>query len=205
MASTNSGISGIGLAVAAAGAIMIYSGIQNRSLIDSLRSLAMGEAITPGPQNVSTISPTTGAISNPGAVGGNSSIVSTAASYKGHPYVFGGGHGTVCPSGGMDCSGYVSCVLNKLGLMRGTLNTDGFAKWGDGVSYAQRQAGDLVVWRGGPGGGHIGIVINGTTMWHNPCTGCGGVQIGKYGSSRSGRPTIVRRAKGATQPRTVQV
>lgn len=207
MASTNSGISGVGLAVIATGAVMVYSGIKNRGLIESLRYLAMGEAIPEGPQTVTPIGmPTTGAgYVSAGLSGGNSAIVNMAASYKGHPYVFGGGHGTVCPRGGMDCSGYVSCVLNKLGLMRGTLTTDGFAKWGVSVPFDQRQPGDLVVWQGGPGGGHIGIVIDGSRMWHNPCTGCGGVQVAKYGRTRSGRITLVRRSKSVGQPRTVQV
>lgn len=209
MASTSSGgISGIGLAVIAAGAVMAYSGIQNRSLVESLRFLAMGEAIPAGPQKTTPIGYAGGGagyVTAGNLTGGNSAIVSTAATYKGRPYLFGGGHGTVCPSGGMDCSGYVSCVLNKLGLMRGTLTTDGFAKWGIGVAFDQRQPGDLVVWQGGPGGGHMGIVIDATRMWHSPCTGCGGVQIGTYGRIRTGRVTLVRRAKGATQPRTVQV
>lgn len=207
MASTSGGISGIGLAVIAAGAVMVYSGIKNQGLIDSLRYLAMGEAIPDGPQTVTPIgTPTTGAgYVTAGLTGGNSAIVQMAASYKGHPYWFGGGHGTVCPRGGMDCSGYVSCVLNRLGLMRGTKNTDGFAKFGVGVPFEQRQPGDLVVWLGGPGGGHIGIVIDGSRMWHNPCTGCGGVQIGTYGKTRGGRITLVRRVTSAPQPRAVQV
>ncbi len=199
MASTNSGgISGMGLAVIAAGAVMVYSGIQNQGLIKSLRALAMGEPIPAGPQNITPISVT--GISNSGYVtgggtGGNQAIVNMAASYKGRSYTFGGGHGTVCPSGGMDCSGYVSCVLNRVGLMRGTLATGGLAKWGVNVPFAQRQPGDIVVWNGGPGGGHTGIVLDSSRMWHSPCTGCGGVQIGTYGSTRTGRVTIVRRAK----------
>jgi cell wall-associated NlpC family hydrolase len=207
VASTSGGISGIGLAVIAAGAVMVYSGIKNQGLIDSLRYLAAGEAIPEGPQKTTPIGvPTTGAgYVTPGLTGGNTAIVNMAASYKGRTYTFGGGHKTVCPTGGMDCSGYVSCVLNRLGLMRGTLNTDGFARWGLSVPFEQRQPGDLVVWQGGPGGGHIGIVIDGSRMWHNPCTGCGGVQIGTYGRTRTGRITLVRRAKSASQPRTVQV
>lgn len=211
MASTSSGgISGIGLAVIAAGAVMVYSGIQNRGLIESLRYLAMGEAIPAGPQSVTQVQPSGYAGTGAGYVtaglsGGNQSLVSLAASYKGHPYIFGGGHGTVCPSGGMDCSGYVSCVLNRAGLLRGTLNTDGLAKWGVAVPYDQRQPGDILVWIGGPGGGHTGIVIDSSRMWHNPCTGCGGVQIGTYGRTRTGRQTLVRRAKSASQPRLVQV
>lgn len=193
MGSTNGGISGLGVAVIAGGAILVWSGIQNRGLVESLRYLAEGKPIPAGEQKTTPVSfsPSSGGTAQIG--GGNSSVVSIAASMKGHPYTFGGGHGKVCPSGGMDCSGFVSCVLNKAGLMKGTLNTDGFAKFGTGVPFEQRQPGDLVVWKGGPGGGHIGIVIDGSKMWHNPCTGCGGVQIGSYGKTRTGRVTIVRR------------
>lgn len=206
MASTNGGISGIGLAVIAAGAVAVYSGIQNRGLVESLRFLAMGQPIPAGPQKTSPVSyGDDGSITTAGLGGGNADIVSIAASFKGRPYVFGGGHRSVCPSGGLDCSGYVSCVLNKAGLMKGTKTTDGFAVWGIGVPFDQRQPGDLVIWRGGPGGGHMGIVINGDTMWHTPCTGCGGVQIGRYAKTRTGRVTIVRRAKATSTPRLVQV
>ena len=199
MAST-SGINGVGVALAAAGVVLVWSSIQNKPLMEALRELAMGKAPTPGPQKTTPISYQgstggDGGGTSVGLGGGNSSIVSIAAGYKGRSYVFGGGHGTVCPSGGMDCSGYVSCVLNKAGVMRGTLNTDGLAKWGTGVPFAQRQPGDVLVWVGGAGGGHCGIVETGDTMWHSPCTGCGGVQRGKYGKTRTGRVTLVRRAK----------
>lgn len=195
------GVSGPGLAMAAAGVVLIWSGIQNRTLVESLRALALGKPITPGAQ---TQTPVAGGAAGNGGLGAavgtaagavrGASIVATAASLKGRPYVFGGGHRTLC-SNALDCSGYVSCVLHRVGLLRGgPLTTEGFARWGVGVAFAQRQPGDLVIWRGGPGGGHMGIVIDGTRMWHSPCTGCGGVQMGTYGPSRTGRPTIVRRA-----------
>jgi cell wall-associated NlpC family hydrolase len=205
--STSGGISGVGLAVIAGGAVLVWSGIQNRGLVESFRYLAQGKPIPAGVQKVTTVPASFTGAGGALSGSGNSGIVSIAATYKGHPYIYSGGHKTVCPSGGMDCSGFVSCVLNKAGLLKGTLNTDSFARWGVGVPFAQRQSGDLVIWKGGPGGGHMGIVIDATTMWHNPCTGCGGVQIGRYGSTRTGRQTIVRRAKSAStpQPRPIQV
>lgn len=197
MASTNSGISGTAVTIAAVGALLIWSGINNTALPRTFIEILSGYGPVKGEQKVSTPPSNTGGgyVPTTGSGGGNQNVVNIAASYKGHPYVFGGGHGTVCPSGGMDCSGYASCVLNKAGLMKGTLTTDGFARWGKGINYADRKPGDIVVWRGGSGGGHMGIVIDDNTMWHNPCTGCGGVQIASYGSTRDGRPTIVRRAR----------
>lgn len=193
------GLNGIGLAIVAGGIILIYSGVINRKLVESLRYLAMGEPIPPGEQTTTDVANAgvTAALSG----GGNSAIVSTAATYKGRSYVFGGGHSSFCPKGGLDCSGYVSCVLHRVGLLNGhPLNTNGLAKWGASVPFANRQPGDILVWLGGPGGGHTGIVIDASTMWHNPCTGCGGVQIGKYGKTRTGRTTIVRRAKSSSGP-----
>lgn len=199
MASTNSGISGMAVTIAAVGALLVWTGIQNRTVLDTFREIVRDKTISPKPGEQKRSAPPTntggGYVPSTGSGGGNQSVVSIAASYKGHPYVFGGGHGTVCPSGGMDCSGYVSCVLNKAGLMKGTLTTEGFARWGIGIDFADRKPGDLVIWRGGAGNGHMGIIIDDKTMWHSPCTGCGGVQKSSYGSSRTGRPTIVRRAR----------
>lgn len=193
VASTSNGISGVAVTVVATGALMVWTGIQNKPILESLQELIRGKKPTAGTQK--TTSFTGGGYIPISGGGGNSRVVEIAATYKGHPYVFGGGHGTVCPSGGMDCSGYVSCVLNRAGLMKGTLTTGGFASWGTSVKFADRKPGDLVVWIRGPGNGHMGIIIDDKTMWHTPCTGCGGVQKSTYGSSRDGHTTIVRRAK----------
>jgi cell wall-associated NlpC family hydrolase len=191
------GVSGVGLAVAAVGGVLIYSGIQNQTLLVAARSLAKGQAIPAGVQKSTPVASGAAASGASGGAGAAGGLVGIAASMKGHAYLLGGGHGSFCPSGGMDCSGYVSCVLNKAGLLSGhPLTTDGLAKWGVAVTYAQRQPGDVLVWIGGPAGGHCGIAASGSTMWHNPCTACGGVQLGSYGSTRTGRQTIVRRARG---------
>lgn len=195
MASTNNGISGIAVAIVAAGSFLIWTGVQNRELLEAFREIVKGEMPTPGAQETTEFQGSGYIPSSGGKSPSGSRVVAIAASYEGHPYVFGGGHGTVCPSGGMDCSGYASCVLNKAGLMKGTLTTSGFANWGVKVPFEQRQPGDIVVWIGGPAGGHMGIIADAETMWHNPCTGCGGVQKSSYGKTRSGRITIVRRAR----------
>jgi cell wall-associated NlpC family hydrolase len=195
--STNNGISGTAVTIAAVGAILIWSGVQNTTLTNTFYELILGKKPTPGEQK-STPRPTNaggGYVPSTGSGGGNQRVVELAASYKGHPYVFGGGHGKVCPSGGMDCSGFASCVLNRAGLMKGTLTTDGFSSWGISIPFADRKPGDIIVWRGGSGGGHMGIIIDDKTMWHNSCTGCGGVSKASYGSTRTGRVSNVRRAR----------
>jgi cell wall-associated NlpC family hydrolase len=192
------GVSGIAVAILSAGALFIWSGINNQDMLTSLRYLAMGKPIPAGEQHRRGARPTPEPLTpegKPGGYQGNQNIVSIAASMKGTPYLFGGGHGKVCPDGPMDCSGFVSCVLNKAGVMTGTLTTDGFKSWGQKVDFNDRAPGDIVVWVGGAGGGHMGIIADKDTMWHNPCTGCGGVQKASYGAYRDLRPTIVRRAR----------
>ena len=197
MASTTNGVSGTAITITVVGALLVWSGINNTEIAKTFVEILSGFGPTKGEQKAAPPPSNTGGgyVPSTGSGGGNQSVVTIAASYKGHPYVFGGGHGKVCPSGPMDCSGFASCVLNKAGLMTGTLTTDGFARWGVGVNFADRKPGDIVVWRGGSGGGHMGIIIDDKTMWHNPCTGCGGVQKASYGPTRTGRTTIVRRAR----------
>ncbi len=48
---------------------------------------------------------------------------------QGKPYKWGGGHGQKLDSG-YDCSGAVSYVLREAGLLRGSLTSDGFFKYG---------------------------------------------------------------------------
>lgn len=197
MASTGSkGISGLAVATLAIGGVLVWSGINNQDLVTSIRYLAEGKEIPTGPQVKSAFRPTDRTGDTVAKPTSGNAIVDMAASYEGHPYIFGGGHATVCPSTGMDCSGFVSCVLNKVGVMRGTKTTTGFASWGINIPFEDRQPGDIIVWVGGAGNGHMGIIIDGNTMWHNPCTGCGGVQKGIYKATRTGRRTIVRRAGG---------
>lgn len=47
---------------------------------------------------------------------------------QGMPYVWGGGHGR--HRGGYDCSGTVSYVLREAGLLRGSLTSGGFLRYG---------------------------------------------------------------------------
>lgn len=194
-------INGVGLGVVAAGLILGYAGLRNVPLVEALKALAMGKMPEPHDKPRWEDIAWSGAAELPGAdrnplVGtSGANILTIAASLKGRCYSFGGGHGGDPCAGCMDCSGYVSCVFKKAGLIKGAMATGAWASWGASVPFAQRQPGDLVIWNGGPGGGHMGIVIDAKTMWHNPCTGCGGVQKGSYGATRSGRPTIVRRSR----------
>lgn len=203
MASSSGTINSAGIGVIAAGVVIAWAGLRNQSIIAALRDLATGQAPQPNPKPPFT--PLTVEFEagprrrerDDGSVppGGGGPILEIAASLKGQRYCFGGGHGKACAGACSDCSGYVSCVLNRAGMMRGTMTTDGLAKFGVGVPFSQRRPGDILVWIGGAGGGHCGIAIDGSTMWHNACTGCGGVQKGRYGPTRTGRTTVVRRPR----------
>lgn len=193
-------VSGVAVGIMATGAVLLWSGIGGRSVLSSVQDIIKGSK----PQDVqahpidipAATGGSTAGIQGAAIGAGKSAIVAIAASYKGKCYSFGGGHGSPCAGNCWDCSGYVSCVLNKAGVMNGVMATGGLAGWGVGVPYAQRQPGDIIVWNGGTGGGHVGIIIDGSTMWNNPCTKCGGVQISRYPyGSRSAAAAVIRRAK----------
>lgn len=194
------GVSGVAVGVLAAGSVLVWTGLRGGSVAMTLQEIIQGKR--PSGQNAHPIEITSTAEGTAGIQGaaigaGSSAIVAIAATGKGQCYGFGAGHtSNPCASRCTDCSSYVSCVLNKAGVLKGSLATGGLSRWGVGVPYAQRQPGDVIVWNGGTGGGHTGIIIDGSHMWHNPCTRCGGVQIGRYPyGNRSAASAVVRRAK----------
>lgn len=194
-----SGVSGVAVGVLAAGSILVWAGVRGTSVLASIQDLVQGKSPAHEPQSLGINLPadSTGSELKAGSASG-SQIVQIAASMKGAPYCLGGGHGGFCPGGCTDCSGYVSCVLHKAGALEGSpLDTGGLSGWGKNIALADRAAGDVIVWNGGPGGGHTGIIIDATTMWNNPCSVCGGVQINTYYPAHGSRPAsaaVIRRA-----------
>lgn len=211
------GIAGLPLIAASVGVVFFWSAIKGASISGTIRDLIAGKQ--PSGVNVNTITVTpagsigasagvgaglagAGGLSpgQLGALGGApgakaQQILTRAAAHKGQCYTFGGGHsGNPCGERCVDCSGYVSCVLNEVGVMKGSMATGGLAGIGKGIPYNQRLPGDIIVWNGGTGGGHCGIIIDGGTMWNNPCTTCGGVQISHYPTAtRTAGSAVVRR------------
>ncbi|WP_301177233.1 NlpC/P60 family protein [Actinomadura geliboluensis] len=203
-------INGVGVGIAAAGIVLTWAGFNNVSPVQAFKDLAMGKAPTPNPkapfQPIAFTGGGTAAAGGavPAAFGGGGSIVSMAQQVAASPagrsrYCWGGGHGAnPCSARCFDCSGYVSCVLNRLGVLKGALNTVGFLSWKGArtVPFEQRQPGDLLVTAT-----HIGIAIDGTRMWNAACTACGPVKISPYG-----RKYTVRRVGGASSaPTPVEV
>lgn len=191
---------GVALGIAAAGGVLVWSGVQNQTIITTLKYLLKGEQPPAGPQESHPYQGT----GNETYSASGSLVVQAAKRYLKRCYRFGGAHNGNC-SGCMDCSGYVSCVMVDIGAMHKgkSLTTDGFLSWSGAfdVPFAQRQPGDLLIWQGGPGGGHMGIAVSGSKMINNPCTGCGGVQYSSYGRTRTGRITHVRRVGSSPSSR----
>lgn len=199
-----SGISGISVGVIGVGALLLWSGLKGASVAATLQELVRGQKpagknikpIESAAANAAATAPFGGLVA-PGAAGGR--MLQVAASKAGQGYVFGAGHaGDPCASRYTDCSSYVSCVVSTATSKRIQMATGGLAGIGTGVPYAQRQPGDIIVWNGGTGGGHTGIIAtvsgSGGTMWNNPCTGCGGVQLSKYPyGARTAAAAVVRR------------
>lgn len=198
--SPDTNVSAIALGVIGAGIVFAWSGIKGASVARTIQDLVQGHR----PAGDLAYPIGQGLASGGLAIAGESlmagQILTEAAKLKGWCYRFGAGHGTgnPCASKCSDCSTYVCCVLTRATGKVYNMATGGLAHVGVSVPYAQRAPGDIIVWNGGTGGGHTGIIytVEGTggKMWNNPCTGCGGVQISKYPSgSRTALAAVVRR------------
>lgn len=82
-------------------------------------------------------------------------IVAAANELQGKPYRYGGGHASIHDHG-YDCSGTVSYVLNRSGLMSGTLTSSGF------MEYGRPGPGKWVTIYSKPG--HVFLVVGGLRL-----------------------------------------
>jgi cell wall-associated NlpC family hydrolase len=198
------GVSGIAVGTIGAGLLLMWSGLKGASIAATVQDLIKGKK--PAGTNIKPIETAAAAAAVNAPFGGlvpgsgkASTILQNAAALKGMCYGFGSGHsGDPCASRCTDCSSYVSCVLSRSTGKRINMTTAGLAGIGTGVPYNQRQVGDVIVWNGGTGGGHTGIIVTvdakGGTMWNNPCTGCGGVKVSRYPyGARTAAAAVVRR------------
>jgi cell wall-associated NlpC family hydrolase len=91
------------------------------------------------------------------------SLVATALSLRGTPYLMGG----VTPQG-FDCSGFVQYVFGRHGRRVGR-DVEALYREGSAIRREQVAAGDLLFFRtSGRGPSHVGIALDGQTFVHAP-------------------------------------
>ena len=93
-------------------------------------------------------------------------VLAEAARHKGAPYVFGA-------SGPkrFDCSGYTMYVYKKAAGKKLPHKANSQQRYGKAVSKGSKKAGDLLVFRSGSYGTHVGIYAGGGYMWAAPHSG----------------------------------
>ncbi|SHH14116.1 LysM peptidoglycan-binding domain-containing protein [Virgibacillus chiguensis] len=102
-------------------------------------------------------------------------VVSTAKSFQGVPYVWGGSS----PSG-FDCSGFIHYVYNKGGKSMGRTSSDGY--YNRSYHINNPKVGDLVFFAGTyrPGISHLGVYLGNNNFIH---AGANGVEISNLNNS----------------------
>lgn len=168
----SAGISGLAVAISAAGGLLLYSSIKNASVADTLRALIKGQPVTGSATgSLGEVQASMPAAESTGSItaqeGAGAQVAADAAKYLGIRYRFGGAD----PSG-FDCSGLVTWVLHHdfgISLPSNTHTVTGtFYVWtgAQTVPRSQCSPGDLVCWPS-----HIGIATDAQTMIHAPHTG----------------------------------
>jgi cell wall-associated NlpC family hydrolase len=168
-------IQGVPLALVAGGAVLVYSGVENRPVADIFRGLAKGQAPTPGPAAAGPAA--AGIVASGSASTTGIAIADDALQYKGAGYVWDGS-----PANGIgnwDCSSFVNWVCGHdlhlaipeypAGTYTGASHGPSSFMWAAwngcttiGTNPASAQAGDLCIWMNAVG--HIGIAIGGGQM-----------------------------------------
>lgn len=168
---TGGGLNGVALTIAAGGGVLVWSGLQNKSVADALRGLITKTAPKDAPtstwQGSSLTGPPANLTSSAGATALGDQVAADVMRYLGVPYKWGG-----ATPDGWDCSGLVTWVLHHdFGIaLPSSVHTvtAQFYVWGGAktIPDAQRAPGDLVCYPS-----HIGIAINKTQMVNAPTFG----------------------------------
>lgn len=114
------------------------------------------------------------------------SLIDTAKSYIGTPYVYGGS----TPSG-FDCSGFVKYVYGQIGI---SLSRTSYTQANEGtyVAYEDLMPGDIVCFGSGSIS-HVGIYVGDGQFIHSPRTGYSVCIAPLSGGSYNGRFRFARR------------
>lgn len=188
-------VSAVAAGTLAVGGLLVWSGLKGSSVLGAVQDVINGHQ--PSGTNAHPIDVPAGGATGGGSIpAASGSILGIAQQVAATPagktrYCYGGGHSSnPCSAKCFDCSGYVSCVLNQAGVLKGSMVTGGFMLWSGAttIPYAQRQPGDLYV-----SSSHIGIIADTSQFWNAACTKCGPVKLSSY-VGRNGY--IVRRVKG---------
>lgn len=191
-------VSGSAVAIMAIGGVAVWSGLNNVSFLDAVRALAKGQAPTPNrkPAFQPLSGGTPAADGSTGGTGSGSDIVAEAEKWVGKSkYVYGGCHGCkpCAPGAGVDCSSFVTWVMQRTGHYRGKCSMvagSSMLAWGKKVSWDSRQPGDVALWPGR----HCAIITSPTATIEAACTACGPVRHGTYGKTHAGISTVILRA-----------
>jgi len=220
----SAGISGVGVAAATAGALLMYAGIRDVPILDALRqvtggSLPKGNSAIDGTATATATAAraaldssagsggttAAGGIAQASAVTGGAfpELATAALRYRGVPYVWGGASPT-----GLDCSGLVQLAFGDCGI-KAPRTTYQQQPWKSLVTIpaASASAGDLVFWPG-----HVAIVVSPGTVVHAPRPGKV-VEVVPVGSAGPrGQSPVFKRYVGAkaktaapAAPKTAQV
>ena len=163
MAQSGGSISGVAVASATVGGLLIYAALRDVTPVQALRDVLSGKP--PGIANAGIKASASSAASS--AAGGHPEIASAARKYLGRPYRWG-----AAGPDSFDCSGLVTYVLaHDLGLTnlpsRTHTVTGQFLVWRGAVTVAGTPvAGDLICWAG-----HIAIASGDGMMIEAPGAG----------------------------------
>jgi cell wall-associated NlpC family hydrolase len=206
---------GIMVATALGGGILLWSGINNKGVLATARDILQGTKPVPGAKQSFTLGASNGSAAGTGGVPAagtaatSSAIANTALSYVGSRYVWGGAGGTVKGvDAGTDCSGFCNMVIGRdhglaipgypPGAYSGAAHgpaTGGWLLWSGvtAVTAAELQPGDLLVWPT-----HMGFALGGGQMVSALDTNDGVKVTTIAGGTPPGEPVFCKRLASVT-------